>query len=122
MWLLWPLDFLPQLSYKIHGRDYSDRENLSICKFSDFSFKPKAFLSVPHMTASYSSSVDADFISLNSPCQGIRWHKSCPSETPAIPILRLHTEKLWYSREAAHKATQKMEFDKDKGILLVVNG
>lgn len=122
MWLLWPLDFLPQLSYKIHGRDYSDRENLSICKFSDFSFKPKAFLSVPYMTASYSSSVDADFISLNSPCQGIRWHKSCPSETPAIPIPRLHTEKLWYSREATHKATQKMEFDKNKGILLVVNG
>lgn len=122
MWLLWPLDFLPQLSYKIHGRDYSDHENPDICKFSDFSFKSKAFPLVPHVTASYSSSANADFIPLKSPCQGVQWHKSCPSETPSIPTPRLHTEKLWYSREAVHKATQKMEFDKDKGILLMVNG
>lgn len=53
--LLASLDFLPQL--KVYLRDYSDSENLSICKFNDFFFKLEGFSSMPHMTASCSTGI-----------------------------------------------------------------
>ena len=43
------LEFLPRFSYRIHLRDHSDSENLSICKFSDFFFLSSK-LSLKHST------------------------------------------------------------------------
>lgn len=68
--LLVSLDFLPQLSYQMHLRDYSDSENHSICKFSDFFFKLEAFSSVPHMTVSCSTGIGANLYSSQNPIPG----------------------------------------------------
>lgn len=61
--LLASLGFLPQLSYKMHLRDYSDSENFSICKFSDCFFKLDAFSSGPYMTSTCSASMSTNLYS-----------------------------------------------------------
>lgn len=55
------LDLLPQLSYKIQFIDYSDNENVSICKFNGFFFfKLKTYFSALYLMASRSISLGTD--------------------------------------------------------------
>lgn len=59
----------------------------------------------------------ANLCSSQKPTQGVQRHKTCPFETPVTPTPWLHTEKVWYSGGATHKASQKMSFSEDKTIL-----
>lgn len=86
------LEFLPRFSHRIHLRDHSDTENLSICKFSDFFFFLSSELSLKHSTWHHLVLMAwvQTCIPLQNPYQGVQHHKSVSLKAPWSPTLAAH--------------------------------